>query len=480
MAVDNSYLKEKSDKELQAMGDAASSGWHIAGTQEEKDDLHQLKTDIMAELDSRNGATSTFDSGSGLWSTTGEGSSAKETGGSSGDAFSPSKSLGVSSEPYFTDDYGGMDYSALLQAAPQYQPTEMDKTAEALVRTALEMNYTDWTKGDQYAALSERYGQQGQRSMRDTLGQVSARTGGLASSYAGAAAQQSYNQYMSQLEQAAMEMYGVERADALQKAQLAYQFADRDYQRYLDQLSQYNADRSFGFGVLDQVLQNSYYDREWQNTLEQQAYQRERDMAGDAWQQKNFDWMVGQDAYGKGLTAQDDARGRIAQFISMGGQLEQLDPSLIEAGQYTPEELAVLGQYYAPQQQPRQGQYIRQGTQAGGGPTFNNGKLTKEQVKKLQAYLNSTNKGGAAITEDGFWEPASQTAAGGKQADELWKEYQGGGRSYDELVNTIDHINPGVTDAQLLKLLEVIEEAQKRETITQAQYEELGRKLGAI
>lgn len=66
-------------------------------------------------------------------------SSGKETG----DSFSPGKALGVSDKPYATEDYGGTDYSALLQAAPQYQPTEMDKTADALVKAALEMNYTD-------------------------------------------------------------------------------------------------------------------------------------------------------------------------------------------------------------------------------------------------------------------------------------------------------------------------------------------------
>ena len=87
----------------------------------------------------------------------------------------------------------------------------MDPILDELAQQLMDMNYEDWTRGDQYAALAERYGQQGRTSMQDVLGQIASRTGGLASSYATSAAQQSYNDLMSQLEQAAMEMYGAER-----------------------------------------------------------------------------------------------------------------------------------------------------------------------------------------------------------------------------------------------------------------------------
>lgn len=50
-----------------------------------------------------------------------------------------------------------------------------------------------------YQAYKQIYTDAGNRAMNDTLGQVAARTGGLASSYATSAAQQSYNNYMQQL-----------------------------------------------------------------------------------------------------------------------------------------------------------------------------------------------------------------------------------------------------------------------------------------
>ena len=137
-------------------------------------------------------------------------------------------------------------------------------------------------------ALAERFGLQGEMGMQDVLGQINSRTGGLASSYAATAAQQQYNQYMSQLEEVARQMYGAERSDALQKAQLAYQFSQANYQKYLDQLAQYNADRSFGFDVFDKILQDSHYNQQWQNTLKQQAYQQKRDEVRRSCQEKTL------------------------------------------------------------------------------------------------------------------------------------------------------------------------------------------------
>lgn len=57
----------------------------------------------------------------------------------------------------------------------------------------------DYKSDPSYQAYAEQYAYDGERAMRDTLAQVAARTGGLASSYATSAAQQSYNDYMKRL-----------------------------------------------------------------------------------------------------------------------------------------------------------------------------------------------------------------------------------------------------------------------------------------
>ena len=68
--------------------------------------------------------------------------------------------------------------------------TEKKKRLEDLASEIADMNYTDFTKGEDYASLTKRYSQQGKKAMDDTIGKVAARTGGLASSYATAAGNQ--------------------------------------------------------------------------------------------------------------------------------------------------------------------------------------------------------------------------------------------------------------------------------------------------
>lgn len=135
------------------------------------------------------------------------------------------------------------------EEAPEYEGSQWDDTLNRVANQLISMNYDDWTKGEQYQALADRYGQQGRMSMQDVMGQISSRTGGLASSYAGTVAQQQYNNYMTKLEEAAREMYSGERSDLAQNASLASNLAQQDYSRYQDRLSQFNTDRAFDYAT---------------------------------------------------------------------------------------------------------------------------------------------------------------------------------------------------------------------------------------
>ena len=111
-----------------------------------------------------------------------------------------------------------------------------------------------------YQQYKESYTRAGNRAMQDTLAQVSARTGGLASSYANSASQQTYNNYMAELADKVPELY-----------QMAYSM-------YMDDLSQQRADLNMVMGV-----DNMYYDRH-------------RDTVGDQQWQQQFDYNAGRDA----------------------------------------------------------------------------------------------------------------------------------------------------------------------------------------
>ena len=173
------------------------------------------------------------------------------------------------------------------QRAPQYND-KWDDVKQRLADAALGMNYDDWTNSEQYENLAKRYGLYGDQSMRNTMGQLASRTGGLASSYAAQSAQQSYNDYMAQLEQAAYDMYANEQNTAFQKASAAFDYSDNDYDRYLQDLAQYNKDRSYAFDVLSAALDQSNYAAEW-------AYQLQQDQLANDWKQRQWDYGVEQD-----------------------------------------------------------------------------------------------------------------------------------------------------------------------------------------
>ena len=132
---------------------------------------------------------------------------------------------------------------ASIDELPTYNSEYMD-TLNELAKQLISMNYDDWTKGSQYQALADWYGNNGRMSMQDVLGQVASRTGGLASSYATTAAQQQYNQYMAQLEEVARQMYSQDRSDLLDNANLYRNLANDEYDRYRDSLADYNAQKA--------------------------------------------------------------------------------------------------------------------------------------------------------------------------------------------------------------------------------------------
>ena len=214
-----------------------------------------------------------------------------------------------------------------------------------LNRPAFSYNYEDDPLYQQYA---KSYGDAGRRAMQDTLAQISARTGGLASSYAGSASQQAYNQYMArladkvpELQQLAYQMYQDEDARARSNLSLLQGMDATDYGRYTDRLGQWNTDRSFAYGV---------YGDERDNAL--QMAQLAASM-GDYRGLKalGIDTSVAEaKARGSGSsTSKSNALNRYLTYLGMGGDPSSFDPALLEATGLTPEELSAYASYYADQ-----------------------------------------------------------------------------------------------------------------------------------
>lgn len=161
----------------------------------------------------------------------------------------------------------------LLQGGGRSNPVNYGDRIDQLLREVTGLTYGDWTKGDEYAALKGNYERQGQRAMQDTLAQVSARTGGMASSYAGNAAQGAYNEHMDALERAAMEMYLDERDDEYRQIDLMRGLDADEYSRGIDA-------RNFAWNLLQaredaeqQALENERYDIEYADRMKQQDWE---------------------------------------------------------------------------------------------------------------------------------------------------------------------------------------------------------------
>ena len=149
-----------------------------------------------------------------------------------------------------------------------------DSEMRALIDQILNSNLADWKQGDQYAALRDQYAANGQMSMADLLGQVSSRTGGLASSYAASVANQEYSDWMSKLEQAAREMYQQDRSDKLNSLGVLSDAYDREYGEYGDKLNQWNADRNFAYQQAQDALANQWKQKEWDYNMSQDEWNK--------------------------------------------------------------------------------------------------------------------------------------------------------------------------------------------------------------
>lgn len=179
-----------------------------------------------------------------------------------------------------------------------------------------------------YQQYRESYTRGGQRAMQDVLAQMSARTGGLASSYANSASQQTYNSYMAALADKVPELYQMR------------------YNMYLNELQQQRADLDMVMGV-----DNMYYDRyrdtvgdqQWQQQFDYNAY---RDSVGDSQWQQNFDYNAGRDTMADNQYTQALAQSQIDAILKAGGT-----PSaeLLAQSGYDTTYIQALDNYYKQQ-----------------------------------------------------------------------------------------------------------------------------------
>lgn len=336
------------------------------------------------------------------------------------------------------NDFGSFSFD---QQAPAYN-NQYAQQQQDLLDAILNREDFSWSKetDPQWSSYKKSYLREGDRATQNALAQASAASGGRPSTAAVTAASQAGDYYAAQLNdviptlyQQAYDRYLNEYNMMLQDLGAVNTQEQLDYAKYLDQLGQYNTDRNFAYqtylgdfntlqGKLsalqgqDGVDYGRYLDKiNLDLQKEQQAYDR-------AWNedQREYErtWNEEERNYNRGQDSQSLAQAQIDAILAAGGT-----PSaeLIGASGYSNEYVQALEEAYRRELAGAVRSGGSSGTSAKGSSKsqsssksngYNNGTRTTEQIKQMQKALK--------VEADGYWGPATQAAAGGLGADEMW------------------------------------------------------------
>ena len=339
---------------------------------------------------------------------------------------------------------GGFSYEAAPTYTSRYQSQIDDLTRQILNREAFSY---DPEKDPTYQQYKESYTRSGERAMQDTLGQVSARTGGLASSYAGSAAQQTYDNYMGaladkipELKQLAYSMYQDEGNTQRANLEMLEALEQGDYAKYADLLAQYNTDRSFDYGVHRDNISDERYNNEWN-------YSVGRDQIAD--KRYEDETAYNRETY-KDETEYNRALAK-AQTLAAGG-----DFSGYKALGYTDQEIAGLKSAYNKAQASVRSS-ASEDVYAG---MYKAGIRSEGDAYAwlLSAGYNTTQAGKlAGYYADWMKNQGSKGSGSGGKTSLDWDQDEGiftwNGRSYSSVEQLLNEISQaGLTDSELATL----------------------------
>lgn len=107
-----------------------------------------------------------------------------------------------------------------------------------------------------YQMYKDQYTQSGKQAMQDTMGQAAALSGGYGSSYAQTAGQQTYQGYLTQLNNMiptlrdqAYQQYRDEGQEMRDKYNITSDAYNREYGQFRDSMSDWQSDRAFNYGM---------------------------------------------------------------------------------------------------------------------------------------------------------------------------------------------------------------------------------------
>jgi hypothetical protein len=166
------------------------------------------------------------------------------------------------------------EYYEKTRKLERNKPDEFESKYESQISDILDnilnrpkFSYTaeDMTNDDLYKMYRDQYMRQGNLAMRDTMGNAASLTGGYGNTYASAAGQQAYDNYVSMLNDKALDFYdrayqryNDEGQNLYNQMNVVTGLDNTDYQRYRDTVSDYYNDLNYYNGRYNQEYGYDY------------------------------------------------------------------------------------------------------------------------------------------------------------------------------------------------------------------------------
>lgn len=175
------------------------------------------------------------------------------------------------------------EYSAYDVAAPDPYNSRWQAQIDSLMGDIMNRKpfQYDLNSDALYNQAAQRYIQQGQMAMMDTMGQAAALTGGYGNSYAQQAGQQAYQGYLqglndniAQYYQLAYDRYNQEGNQMRQNLSMLNQAEDSDYGRYQDKYNQWYNERAYADNRSDTQWERDYQYQKDQMSIQDDNYNR--------------------------------------------------------------------------------------------------------------------------------------------------------------------------------------------------------------
>ncbi len=187
---------------------------------------------------------------------------------------SGSASGGTEAKPAYQRSDRVNEYYEKTRKLERNKPDEFESKYEGQISDILDnilnrpkFSYTaeDMTNDDLYKMYRDQYMRQGNLAMRDTMGNAASLTGGYGNTYASAAGQQAYDNYVSMLNDKALDFYdrayqryNDEGQNLYNQMNVVTGLDNTDYQRYRDTVSDYYNDLNYYNGRYNQEYGYDY------------------------------------------------------------------------------------------------------------------------------------------------------------------------------------------------------------------------------